>query len=35
MDGKLVALYHFAWHTTTNASGTVTADFVKEWWDCK
>ena len=35
MDGKMVALYHFAWHTTTNANGTVTADFVKEWWDCK
>jgi hypothetical protein len=35
MDGKLVALYHFAWHTTTNANGTVTANFVKEWWDCK
>lgn len=35
MDGKLVALYHFAWHTTTNAKGIVTADFIKEWWDCK
>jgi len=35
MDGNLVALYHFAWHTTTNAKGRVTADFVKEWWDCK
>jgi hypothetical protein len=35
MDGKMVAIYHYAWHTTTNANGIVTADFVKEWWDCK
>jgi hypothetical protein len=35
MNGKMVAVYHFAWHTTTNANGTVTAEFVKEWWDCK
>jgi len=35
MDGKLVALYHYAWHTTMNAKGIVTANFIKEWWDCK
>lgn len=35
MDGKIVAVYHFAWHTTTNAKGKVTANFIKEWWDCK
>jgi hypothetical protein len=35
MDGKLVAIIRFAWHTTTNANGTVTADFVRSTVECK
>jgi hypothetical protein len=35
VNGKMVAVYHFMWHTTFNANGDVTADFVNEWWDCK
>jgi len=35
LDGKLVAIVRFAWHTTTNANGTVTAEFLRSTVDCK
>jgi hypothetical protein len=35
MNGKLVAIVRYAWHTTTNANGTITADFVKTSVECK
>ena len=35
MDGKIVALIHMVFHTTINANGTVTVDFVKSSFECK
>jgi hypothetical protein len=35
LDGKIVALLRYAWHTTINANGTVTADFVISSTECK
>jgi hypothetical protein len=35
LNGKLVAIVRYAWHTTTNANGTVTADFVRSSVECK
>jgi hypothetical protein len=35
LEGKLVAIVRVAWHTTTNANGTVTADFGRSTIECK
>jgi hypothetical protein len=35
LDGKLVAIVRYSWHTTTNANGTVTAVFERSSVECK
>jgi hypothetical protein len=35
LNGRLIAINHRLWHLSTNADGTVTVDFLKEWWACK
>jgi hypothetical protein len=35
LEGKLVAIVRYSWHTTTNANGTVTADYIRSTVECK